>query len=380
MKEKKKKKVEEGEYYSLKPILKYEADYNMIIGERSNGKTYSVCDYALEDYCKNGNQFGIIRRQEEDFTGKRGQQMFASIVENGLVEKYTNGEWTGIKYYSSRWYLCKYDEKLDKTIQNAEPFAYAFALSTMEHDKSTSYPRIKTVLFDECLTRGSYLNDEFILFCNTLSTIIRDRDGMKIFMCGNTVNRYAPYFKEMGLVNVPKMKQGAIDIYTYGENDELKVAVEYCAENKRKKKSNKYFAFNNPKLKMVTHGAWELAIYPHLPLKYKKHDVRFTYYVEFDDNILTCQIISINDERGRHYFTYVTQKTTPLQDRKGDIVYSTRYSPKPNWRRKLTKPIYNIDKKLYTFFINDKVFYQNNEIGEIMRNYLIWSQSDRGII
>ena len=30
-----------------------------------------------------------------------------------------------------------------------------------------------------------------------------------------------------------------------------------------------YFAFNNPKLQMITSGAWEMAIYPHNKVKYK---------------------------------------------------------------------------------------------------------------
>ena len=29
-------------YYDIKPLLKLEAEYNIIMGERSNGKTYSV--------------------------------------------------------------------------------------------------------------------------------------------------------------------------------------------------------------------------------------------------------------------------------------------------------------------------------------------------
>lgn len=367
-------------YYSLTNILKCNAEYNMIIGERSNGKTYAVLDYALKDYCKNGYQLGLIRRYNEDFTGQRGQQMFAALVENGLVEKYTNGEWTGISYYASRWYLSKYDEKLDKIIRKAEPFAFGFYLSGVEHDKSTSYPKIRTILFDECLTRERYLNDEFILFTNTLSTIIRERDGVKIFMCGNTVNKYAPYFKEMGLANVFKMEQGTIDVYSYGEEAELKVAVEYCKNNARGKKSNKYFAFNNPKLKMITTGAWELALYPHLPIKYKNHNVRFTYYIDFDGILLTCQIIDVKDNGKRLYFTYITRKTTPLKNKKGDIVYTKDYNPQVEYRRKLTKPIYKIDRTLYTFFVNDKVFYQDNEVGEVVRNYLMWSQQDKGII
>lgn len=376
----KQKKEKKPKFYSLDKILKHNAEYNMIIGERSNGKTYAVLKYGLLDFVKNGWQLAIIRRYEEDFTGKRGQQMYENLINNDEISKATNGEWTGIKYYASRWYLTKYDEKLDKDITSSEPIAFAFSLGAVEHDKSTSYPKVRTVLFDECLTRKRYLNDEFILFCNTLSTIIRERDGVRIFMCGNTVNKYAPYFKEMGLVNVFKMKQGTIDVYSYGDEEELRVAVEYCEERKESKKSDKYFAFNNPKLKMITSGAWELAIYPHLPIKYKRHNVRFTYYINFDDHLLTCQIISIKENGKRLYFTYITNKTTPLQNRKDDIVYSTEYSPNVRYRRKLTKPIYDIDRKLYTFFVNEKVFYQDNEVGEIVRNYLQWSMSDRGIL
>ena len=62
-----------------------------------------------------------------------------------------------------------------------QPFCYAFALSELEHDKSTAYPNVTTVLFDEFLSRKSYLPDEFVLFMNTLSTIIRERDNVKIY-------------------------------------------------------------------------------------------------------------------------------------------------------------------------------------------------------
>ena len=36
-------------YYTLNNILTYNADYNIIYGERSNGKTTAVLRYALED-------------------------------------------------------------------------------------------------------------------------------------------------------------------------------------------------------------------------------------------------------------------------------------------------------------------------------------------
>ena len=41
-------------FYDLKAILSKGAQYNMIFGERSNGKTYAVLKYALEKYVNDG--------------------------------------------------------------------------------------------------------------------------------------------------------------------------------------------------------------------------------------------------------------------------------------------------------------------------------------
>lgn len=40
----------QSEFYSLEPILSKNATYNMIIGERSNGKTYAVLKYSLQQW------------------------------------------------------------------------------------------------------------------------------------------------------------------------------------------------------------------------------------------------------------------------------------------------------------------------------------------
>ena len=235
------------------------------------------------------------------------------------------------------------------------------------------YPDITLILFDEFITRGAYLADEFVLFMNTLSTIIRLRDNVTIFMLANTVNKYCPYFKEMGLRHISQMKQGTIDLYTIdsdkARNGQLKIAVEYCdTYNKNAKPSNKYFAFDNAKLKMITRGSWEIDIYPHCPHKYKPKDIVFTYFIEFDGSLLQCEIVSTDNTM----FTFIHEKTTPLKDESSDIVYSARFDHRPNWRRKITSPILPIEKRIARFFMEDKVFYQDNEVGEIVRNYLIW--------
>lgn len=353
-------------FYSLKNILNKNAQYNVIFGERSNGKTYSVLKYAIEKYSKSGEQLAIVRRWRDDFIGKRGATMFDSLVSNGEIARITNGEWNGVYYWGSRWFLCRYDDT-GKRETSETPFAYGFSITSMEHDKSTSYPDVTTILFDEFLTRSAYLPDEFVLFMNVVSTIVRHRTNVKIFMLGNTVNKYCPYFAEMGLKHVKEMHPGDIDVYRYGKS-ELTVAVEYTEPNKKGKKSDLYFAFDNPKLSMITGGAWEIDIYPHCPVKYKPNEILFMYFIEFSGDLLQCEIIKHEDL----LFTFIHRKTTEIKDTEKSLIFTPDFSARPNYRRKITKPTSNLEKKIAHFFITDKIFYSDNEVGEIVRNYLIW--------
>lgn len=357
-------------YYTLKNILPKDCQYNIIYGERSNGKTYAVEEYALKDYCNTGNQLALVRRWNDDFTGKRGQSMFEALVKNDLIRKYSGGKWTSIKYYSARWYLCKYDEESKKVIQDENPFCYAFSLNSTEHDKSTSYPNIKTIFFDEFLTRGYELPDEFITFMNVISTIVRDRDDVKIFMCGNSVNKSSTYFRELG-INVDKISKGDIAIFTYGDSN-LKVAVEYSDNPRKSKPSDIYFAFNNPKLQMITNGVWEMALYPHAPTKWNKSDIIFSYFIIFNHNTLQADIVEKDDLS----FTYIHRKTTPIQNPDEDLIYCVDYNPRPNYRRKINKPVSELERAIADYFPRDKVFYQDNEVGEIVRSYLMWCAND----
>ena len=81
-------------YYSVRHLIKQipDAKYYVVFGERSNGKTYSVLDYALERYFTNHEELGIVRRYKEDLKGKNGANVFSALVKNGLVEKYSKGE------------------------------------------------------------------------------------------------------------------------------------------------------------------------------------------------------------------------------------------------------------------------------------------------
>ncbi len=362
-------KKEALKFYDLKNILSKNAQYNLIIGERSNGKTTAVLKYCLKRYIDTGKQTAYIRRYEEDIKGNRGEAVFSALLSLGYVEEITGGLYDRIVYRGRAWYLGVYNEIDEKIETQEKPFAYAFAITKQESYKGISYPDIDTVLFDEFLTRTYYLPDEFVTFMNLLSTIIRQRDGVKIFMLGNTVNKYSPYFAEMGLKHIKEMQKGSIDVYSYG-NTALRVAVEFADFPSKEKPSDVYFAFDNPRLNMITGTGevWEIAVYPHAPCKWKPKDVLLSYFIQFDGELLQADVVGIDN----NVFTFIHRKTTPIQDEKRDLVFTPDYDIKRNYRRKIDTPQDRTGAKLWDMYKYDRVYYQDNETGETVRNYLAW--------
>lgn len=354
-------------YWDIRPIKRIPAQYRIIFGERSNGKTYGCMKDAIQDYIDRGAQFAYIRRWPDDIKMRKMKQLFASLVENGEIQKLSKDKWNGVKYENGAFYLVASDLE-DNKVVDERPFCFTFALSAMEHNKSISYPGIKRIIFDEFISRMAYIDDEFTLFMNTLSTIIRDRNDVEIYMLGNTVSKDCPYFREMGLRHVFKQQPGTIDTYSYKKNNqELLIAVEYT-KNIQSKKSDVYFIFDNPKMEMITGGAWELAIYPHLFESYTSKQILFTFFVLYRDNTLQCEVID-----GKHgYFIYVHIKTTPLKDIDNDLIYSPDPTARPNWKVDITRPEYKVEHKIVSMIRQERVCFQDNEIGEVFNDYLKW--------
>lgn len=360
-------------YYDLGRILKLKAHYNIVIGERSNGKTYATLSYLIEDYYNNGNAFGYIRRWGEDIKQYLMKQVFDSLTINGVIEKITNGVYNSVKYKNRCFYLYKFDDELNTEIVDDIPCGYVFALSEMERDKSISFERVRNILFEEFLTRKIYIPDEFVIFMQLLSTIIRNKDNVKIFMLANTISKQNPYFSEMGLTHAKNMKPGDIEVYTYG-NSGLKVAIEFSDSIKKFKKSNVYFAFDNPKLNVITGNgnSWEMNIYPRLKYKYLPKNIIFNFYIMFDNETMVVEYIQlpIGD------FLYIHPKTTPLKYKDTDIIYTIEPSQQENIFNNLLKCSYQWQSYINELIKTKKVFFSSNEVGELFTNYINWCKSN----
>ena len=81
-------------YYEIRELLKKvpDAHYYMVIGERSNGKSFSILSYCIERNLKFDEEFVYIRRFDEDIKQKRASKIFDNLIHNGLIEKFSNGK------------------------------------------------------------------------------------------------------------------------------------------------------------------------------------------------------------------------------------------------------------------------------------------------
>lgn len=380
-------------FYSLEEILKKspKAKYYMIFGERSNGKSHSVLEYMLKDYLETGNEGAIIRRYEADFLNNNGQKMVEGLYDNiyrgNIVDQLSNGKWNYILFYRRDFYLCRLEDSVI-IAKDTMPFITTFYLNSAEHKKGGAYPRVHTILFDEFIS-NNYLINEIKLFTSILSTIVRLEDYARVFLCGNSISPYCPYFADFG-INARTMKKGTIDVYKYGDSG-LEVAVEYAdfPENKKngkfKKKSDIYFAFkDNPALNMITNGDWELNLYPHLFHDYHVWDIFYKFFIINDNEIFQCDCVDVNesyknDKLPTFPFIFIHRKTTPVKEenelidnKNGYFIYKKQYDPRPYRERNLIKPVSRVGKWIARMFAEDKVCYQDNMVGESIRNYCEW--------
>lgn len=343
----------------------------MIIGQRSNGKTYSVLKTILINYINKGERSAYIRRYQEEIQPKNIQLLFSQDSLIRLIVKESGGQYNGTFYRANCFYLVYYDEEGKIKSKDPIPFCITRAINTWETTKGQDAGELSLICFDEFMTRNGYLQDEFIKYCNLLSSLVRDRDNVVIYMLANTVNKYCPYFNEMGLGDVSKIPQGELRVYSFGKSD-LKVAVEYCDPVKATQKvANKLFAFDNPQLEMVKNGKWEIKNYPRAPYKISDSYVLKEFFVLFNDQMIKGRII----QNSTDLFIFFCRQTKDVKIGTLTPFYSKTFSSSACHVRYLNDTPTALHKLIRDLIRKNAMCFSDNEVGEIVRNWLI----DQGI-
>lgn len=236
----------ETKYYSLDKILKYDVPYRIIIGERSNGKTYSVKSRCIDKYKRREGKFMYLRRTHDQITRPKMQKLFEDINDYALDVLESD-----IQYANESGFYIDLGN-------GRETIGWCTSIEDCYKMKGIPFNEITTIFYDEFLEIGSRIEQEVTLFLHIISTIVRKRSDIEIFMVANTVTQYSPYFDLFG-IDVKKIKQG--EIYYIHHNAGAECAIERCASlniiNGVKSK-NKYIGFDdNPTANMILFGEWE---------------------------------------------------------------------------------------------------------------------------
>lgn len=201
-------KKEESIYWDISEPLSFDALFNFIIGNRGGGKSYGCKYYAVKQWEKKGDEFVYIRRTKTELkqTAKTFFNDLPIFPEHN--KRYINGEFQ----------ICEWNWEKNKAISSWQTVGYALALSESGNVKSMSFPKVKTIIFDEFILtptgHNRYLTDEVRLFLELYETISRMRD-CKCFFLANSLTVYNPYFLYFHLqmpMNKRKIKKQGSDL------------------------------------------------------------------------------------------------------------------------------------------------------------------------
>ena len=335
------------------------------------GKTYGTMKKVVEAYFDEGLPSGYIRRYAEEIRPKYISELLSPHYK--LIEKLSKGKYNSCTYRNNMFIPCYVDKETGKIETKADkPILYTVALNTWNTTKGEDRGQLAYIVFDEFMTRDIYLKDEFAIFANIISSLVRDREIKCIYMLANTVNKYCPYFEDMGLYHVAEQEQGSIEVYTYN-NEKLTVAVEYCAAAEATKEVEKYYAFDNPQLDMITSGGWEEARYKRISkmeFEANKETIVFKFLIDFNKKKVVGEVHRSQDmiilffhDIGNSNYKWTSR----------DIIFTDQdcYSPLHQNSFKFgSTPAHQIIRQLLS---EDKCYYDNNSTGEIVNNFKKYS-------
>lgn len=181
-------KIDTSIFYQPHLLESHNSLYNFSIGERGKGKTYyfgkkRVIDRFL-DKSKHfdlgggktqGEQFIYLRRHKNEL--KTLSTFFDDIKHEYPDHKLE---------VKNRVFYC-----------DGEIMGFAHQLSTANQLKSTAYPYVQSIVFDEFINANGYtryIPDEVNVFLNFYETVARLRPNVKVFFLGNAVSLVNPYF------------------------------------------------------------------------------------------------------------------------------------------------------------------------------------------
>lgn len=347
----------------------YDQDkYFVICTERSVGKTTNILLFGMCAHAVEGVQVQYIRESAPMIERRNLRQLFSVIKEFDYISKITEGHYTDVVYKSHGWYYCNYDEEGTMIDLATDPFMMCLSIDQNELYKSTYntlHNKGDIIIFDEFISRDHRARqDSFILFCDTVKTIIRQRETPIIFMLANTIDRENQYFYEMELNDaVHSLPIGAsTEIITSGGTP-IYLSFYSPGQTPEKTKHNRlYFGFKNKKLGSITGKDWSLTPMPHPSQDETRQVLTRQFYVLYEDRIINLELCK-SDTDGMHVIAHFATK----EPKRDSIIYSMGLML--DWRYRYKFGHGPADRYIWTLYERKKFFYASNAVGAIIEKY-----------
>lgn len=271
------------DYYSLANILKAHASLNLLLGQRSNGKSYAVKKECVQEAFLGMGDLIYLRRWSLELKEDDVSDYFSDCP----VEDITGGEYNAITVFRSRLYLSNTDE--EGQITRGRCIGRTAALTAATHLKSViKRGAFKNIIFEEFCTADGYLPGEPDKLMQFVATVFGVQYSGRVWLIGNTVSRINPYFSAWSLKSIKNLQPGQIDNYRFTQEDGgvVTIAVEFCSSINVP--SNMFIGESR---KNITEGVWETDAQPHIPEGFGKFKVVYNLLYEYTEYLFLLKVL-----------------------------------------------------------------------------------------
>ena len=342
------------------------AKWLITLSERARGKTTNLLLFGMCIYKLYGTGICYLRSSEHMIAPKVSKDMFSNIISWGYVDKLTDGKYNTITYKSRRWYYAKVDDEGKIVEQDQNPFCLMLSIDKNEDYKSVLETKNDFIIFDEFIERNYYML-QFVMLCDLIKTIGRERKSPVICLCANTIDIQSPYFTELQIRDrIQNMVQGENELITTPKGTRVYFEIlgkkVEKADKKQKELNRLFYGFDNPKLASITGAStWAIDNYPHPPKEFRTVERR--RYIYYNDKYISLDICE--SEEGK-IFINCHLATKIYED---SIIYSLDFSLDKLHRygRGKTKK----DKWVFDKYDNNLFTYSDNSIGSLVEKYMM---------
>lgn len=269
-------------FFRLDRILGAKCTYNILLGQRANGKSYAVKEECVKEAFLGMGELIYLRRWAVELKEQDVIDYFADCP----VKDITGGQYDIITVHRARIYLASITE--DGQVVRGLCIGRTAALTNATHLKSViKRGAYKNIIYEEFCTKDGFIPLEPDKLQQFVATVFGVQYSGRIWLIGNTVSRVNPYFAKWQLKNLKKMNPGDIDIYRFKDGDtEITIAVEFCSS--LDVPSNMFFG---DVAKNITTGVWETESMPTVPDEFGKFKVLYQVGYKHTDFFFILKLI-----------------------------------------------------------------------------------------